>query len=268
MSDYKDILLEIDGRVAVLTLNMPDSRNSISSQNAIEEIEAACRKVQYDDTISVMILTGAGKSFSSGGNVKAMRERAAEMGGPAINLQEQYRRGIQRIPLAIDSLDVPVIAAVNGHAIGAGCDLAMMCDIRIASSQAVFGETFVNLGIIPGDGGSWFLVREIGYQKAAELTFSGRVIKAEEAKELGMVLKVVDHEALMDEARAMADIFASKPPRTLRLAKRTLKQAQRTNLRDFLDICAVTQSVVQTTEDHGIAINAFFDKKTPEYKGR
>jgi len=268
MSDYKDILLEFDGRVASLTLNMPDTRNSISNQNAIEEIEDACRRVQYDDSISVMILTGAGKSFSSGGNVKAMRERAEEASGPPVNLQENYKRGIQRIPLAIDALDVPVIAAINGHAIGAGCDLAMMCDVRIASSKAVFGETFVNLGIIPGDGGSWFLVRQIGYQRAAELTFSGRIVSAEEALELGMVLKVVEPEALAGEVRAMADTFASKPPRTLRLAKRTLKQAQRTELKDFLDICAVTQSIVQTTEDHKTAINAFLDKTTPVFKGR
>ncbi len=268
MSNYEKILYEVQDRVAHLTLNMPDTRNSISGQAAIEEIEDACRKAQYDDEVSVMILTGNGKSFSSGGNVKAMRERASEMGGPPVQLQEQYRRGIQRIPLAIDSLDVPVIAAVNGHAIGAGCDLAMMCDIRIASSAAVFGETFVNLGIIPGDGGSWFLVRQIGYQKAAELTFSGRVVPAEEAKELGMVLKVVEPEQLLPEARALAETIASKPPRTLRLAKRILRQAQRTSLSDFLDICAVTQGIVQNTEDHKEAINAFFDKRPGQFQGR
>lgn len=268
MSDYKDITYEVAERVAVLTLNMPDTRNSISGQQTIEEIEDACRRTQYDDEVSVLIVTGAGKSFSSGGNVKAMRERAAEMSGPAVHLQERYRRGIQRIPLAIDSLDVPVIAAVNGHAIGAGCDLAMMCDIRIASSAAVFGETFVNLGIIPGDGGSWFLVRQIGYQNAAELTFTGKVVDAQEAQRLGMVSRVVEPEQLMPEARALAETIAAKPPRTLRLAKRILKQAQRTSLSDFLDICAVTQGIVQTSEDHKSAIEAFLDKSTPVFKGR
>ena len=268
MSDYKDITLDIADRIAVLTLNMPDTRNSISAQNTIEEIEDACKRVQYDDGVSVMILTGAGKSFSSGGNVKAMRERAEEMSGPAVHLQERYRRGIQRIPLAIDSLDVPVIGAINGHAIGAGCDLAMMCDIRIASSAAVFGETFVNLGIIPGDGGSWFLVRQIGYQRAAELTFTGRVIDATEAKELGMVTKVVEPEQLLPEARTLAEVIASKPPLTLRLSKRILKQAQRTSLSDFLDICAVTQGIVQTSEDHKTAIEAFFTKTKPVFNAR
>jgi enoyl-CoA hydratase/carnithine racemase len=268
MSEYKDIVYEVADRVATLTLNMPDTRNSISAQQTIEEIESACRRAQYDDEVSVLILTGAGKSFSSGGNVKAMRERAQEMSGPAVHLQERYRRGIQRIPLAVDSLDVPVIGAINGHAIGAGCDLAMMCDIRIASKAAVFGETFLNLGIIPGDGGSWFLVRQIGYQAAAELTFTGKVVDAAEALRLGMVSRVVEPEQLLPEAQALAKAIAAKPPRALRLAKRILKQAQRTSLSDFLDICAVTQGVVQTAEDHKTAIEAFFDKSTPVFKGR
>lgn len=268
MSQYKDIILEIENRIATLTLNMPETRNSISGQGTIEEIEDACHRVQFDDGVSVMIITGAGKGFSSGGNVKAMRERASGKGGPAVHLQEQYRRGIQRIPLAIDALDVPVIAAINGHAIGAGCDLAMMCDIRIASSNAKMGETFLNLGIIPGDGGSWFLVRQLGYQLAAELTFTGRVVDADEALKLGMVLKVVEPEQLMAEVRSLAETIAAKPPITLRLTKRILKQAQRTSLKDFLDICAVTQSVVQTSEDHKTAIEAFFDKTTPVFKGR
>jgi len=265
---YQDITYEVSNRIAMLTLNMPDTRNSISSQQTIEEIEAACREAQYDDEVSVLILTGAGKSFSSGGNVKAMRERAAEMSGPAVHLQERYRRGIQRIPLAIDALDVPVIGAINGHAIGAGCDLAMMCDIRIASKQAVFGETFLNLGIIPGDGGSWFLVRQIGYQAAAELTFTGKIVDADEALRLGMVARVVEHDQLLAEAHALAKTIAAKPPRTLRLSKRILKQAQRTSLSDFLDICSVTQGIVQTSEDHKAAIEAFFEKTTPVFKGR
>ncbi|HKI97555.1 MAG TPA: crotonase/enoyl-CoA hydratase family protein [bacterium] len=268
MSEYKDIVYEVADRVAVLTLNMPDTRNSISGQQTIEEIEDACRQAQYDDEVSVLIITGAGKSFSSGGNVKAMRERAQEMSGPAVHLQERYRRGIQRIPLAVDSLDVPVIGAINGHAIGAGCDLAMMCDIRIASKQAVFGETFLNLGIIPGDGGSWFLVRQIGYQAAAELTFTGKIVDADEALRLGMVARVVEHDQLLAEAHALAKTIAAKPPRTLRLSKRILKQAQRTSLSDFLDICSVTQGIVQTSEDHKAAIEAFFEKTTPVFKGR
>ena len=162
----------------------------------------------------------------------------------------------------------PVIAAVNGACAGAGLSLACVCDIRIASSAAVFGETFLNLGIIPGDGGSWFLVRQIGYQKAAELTFTGRIVDAQEALALGMVLRVVEADQLLPEARKLAETIAAKPPRTLRLTKRILKQAQRSTLADFLDICAVTQAVAQTTEDHRAAMEAFFNKTPATYKGQ
>jgi len=267
MSEYKDILFEVDQRIATVTINLPDIRNAISQQQTVEEIEDACRRVQYSNDISVMILTGAGKAFSSGGNIKNMRDRNNEFAGGPIALQEWYRRGIQRIPQAIDRVDVPVIAAVNGPAVGAGCDLALMCDIRIASTEAKFGETFLNLGLIPGDGGSWFLTRLVGYAKAAELTFTGRMVDATEALELGMVNKVVPHEELMSQAREMAASMADKPPRTLRMSKLLLKQAMRTELKDFLDICAQTQGVAQTSNDHKEAIEAFFEKRPPVFTG-
>ena len=266
--NYKDILFEIEGRVATLTLNMPDSRNPISGDTTIEEIVDACRRVQYDNDISVLIVTGAGKAFSAGGNVKDMRDRSQGFGGGPIELQETYRWGIQRIPLAMDTVDVPIIAAVNGAAIGAGCDTAMMADIRLASTHAKFGETFLNLGLIPGDGGSWFLTRLVGYARMAELTFTGKVIDAEEALRMGLVSKVVEPDQLMPEARALAETIAEKPPRTLRLAKLLMKQASRMELKDFLDVCAQTQAVVQNTEDHREALEAFFEKRPAKFVGK
>lgn len=265
---YKDILFEIDGRIATLTFNMPDSRNPISGETTIEEIVDACRHVQYNNDVSVLIVTGAGKAFSAGGNVKDMRERSQGFGGSPIELQEAYRWGIQRIPLAMDAVDVPIIAAVNGAAIGAGCDTAMMADIRIASTFAKFGETFLNLGLIPGDGGSWFLTRLVGYAKMAELTFTGKVIDAEEALRMGLVSKVVEPEQLLPEARALAATIAEKPPRTLRLAKLLMKQASRMELKDFLDVCAQTQAVVQNSEDHKEALEAFFEKRPAKFIGK
>ncbi len=266
MSNYQCIKLDVSNRIATLTLNMPETRNSISGELAIGEIERACHEVQCDDDVSVMILTAEGKSFSSGGNVKAMRERSKEFKGGPGALQENYRRGIQRIPLALSKMDVPIIAAVNGHAIGAGCDFAMMCDIRIASTQAMFGETFLNLGIIPGDGGSWYLTRLLGYQRAAELTFTGRLIKAQEALELGLVLTVVKPEKLMEETLALARNIASKPPVALRLTKRILKQAATMQLPEFLDVIAITQSIVQTSAEHRQAIDAFFAREDERKK--
>ena len=137
------------------------------------------------DDVSVLVLTGDGSAFSSGGNVREMSERSGIFGGSIQQIQDQYRRGIQRIPLAMEAAEVPLIAAINGPAIGAGFDLACMCDLRIGSAAAVMGETFVNLGIIPGDGGAWFLQRLVGYQRAAELTLTGRLVSAQEALALG-----------------------------------------------------------------------------------
>ena len=124
--NYENILFDIQDKIATLTFNLPESRNPISGEGMIGEIEDACRKVQFDSNVSVLIITGAGKAFSAGGNVKNMRERNQSPGGGPLQIQESYRRGIQRIPLAIDAVDVPIIAAVNGAAIGAGCDTAMM----------------------------------------------------------------------------------------------------------------------------------------------
>ena len=269
MAEYKEILLDIQDRVAVLTINLPDSRNPISGKTVIGEIEDACHRLQTTDDVSALIMTGAGPAFSAGGNVKDMQKRAKEfVGGPIVLAEEAYRRGIQRIPMALDGLDVPIIAAVNGPAIGAGCDMAMMADIRIASKLAKFGETFLNLGLIPGDGGSWFLTRQIGYQRAAELTFTARVIEAEEAKELGMVLKVVEADQLMPECMKLAQTIAQKPPRQVRLAKQLLKKAQRLSLKDFLDVCALGNAVAQHTEDHMEGVTAVIEKRAPKFKNR
>ena len=177
-----------------------------------------------------------------------------------INLENKYREGIQRIPLALHKCEVPVIAAVNGPAIGAGFDVANMCDIRLASSKAKFGETFVNLGIIPGDGGAWFMQRLIGYQKAAELTFTGRVINADEAKELGIVLSVSEPNDLMAKTLELATEIASKPTASLRLTKRLMKMAQRTELPDFLDVCAVFQGMCHNNPEHLDAVNVMLEK--------
>ncbi len=267
MAAYRDILFEVKDRIATLTINLPESRNPISGLQTIEEIEDACRQVKMTDDVSVLILTGAGRAFSAGGNIKNMKTRT-ETSNLAIKVAEtQYRRGIQRIPMALDALDVPIIAAINGPAIGAGCDMAMMADIRIASTQAMFGETFLNLGLIPGDGGSWFLTRQIGYQRAAEMTFTGRLVNAQEAADIGMVLRVVEPEQLMPEVMKLARTIADKPPLQLRLAKRLVKSASVMPLRDFLDACALGNAVSHQTEDHKEGITAMIEKRNPTFKG-
>ena len=255
-----DCLLTVDNNIATLTFNRHDVRNALTSTAIADDIVLTINWINKTKDIAVLVITGAGSAFSSGGNIKDMADRAGDFSGDVQTLENKYREGIQRIPLAIHKCEVPVIAAVNGPAIGAGFDVANMCDIRLASSKAKFGETFVNLGIIPGDGGAWFMQRLIGYQKAAELTFTGRVINAEEANEIGIVLSVSEPENLMPTTLKLASEIASKPTASLRLTKRLMKMAQRTELSDFLDICAVFQGMCHNNPEHLDAVNVMLEK--------
>ncbi|MCV6613096.1 MAG: enoyl-CoA hydratase-related protein, partial [Amphritea sp.] len=260
-------------RIATLTFQRHDLRNALTGSALIDDIVTVADWVNRTPEVSVLIITGDGSAFSAGGNIKEMTEREGvhkdgAFGGDVYTVQNKYRQGIQRIPLALANIDIPVIAAVNGPAIGAGFDLTCMCDLRIGSTKALMGETFVNLGIIPGDGGAWFLQRLIGYQKAAELTLTGRVIGADEAKELGILLEVVEPEQLMEKALELASRMAEKPPQALRMTKRLLKTAQKMELPEFLEHCALMQGICHNTDDHLEAVNAFVEKRSPNYKGK
>ena len=262
-----DALLQFDERVATLTLNRDDVRNELTGTRLVDDIEQTVEWINAEESVAALIVTGAGKAFSSGGNIKHMFQREGSFGGNVYDVQKKYRRGIQRIPLAMHRLEVPSIGAINGAAVGAGFDLACMCDIRLAASDAVMGETFVNVGIIPGDGGAWFLQRLVGYQRAAELTFSGRMLTSDEAKALGIVLDVFPGEQLLRAAEDLARSFAAKPPQALRLTKRLMKSAQRMELADFLDQCAVFQGMCHNTDDHIEALAAVLEKRPPQFKG-
>ncbi len=175
---------------------------------------------------------------------------------------------MQRFTRLWAGLDLVTIAAVNGHAIGAGCDLAVMCDLRIAAKNARFSQAFVNFGLVPGDGGAWFLARAVPRHVAAELVFTGKRIDGEAAYRLGLVNEVVENDALLDRARALAADIASKPPAALRLTKRLLNRASEVSLSEFLDISAAYQSFLHQTEDHHEALAAHFEKRPAEFKGR
>lgn len=250
LPELVDALLSVEGRVATLTLNRHDVRNALTGTHLIDDIVATAEWINNADEISVLVMTGAGTAFSAGGNIRDMAERSGDFAGSVAECEQSYRRGIQRIPLALQAVEVPIIAAINGPAIGAGFDLACMADLRIASEKARFGETFLNLGIIPGDGGAWLLQRLIGYQRAFELTLTGRIIDANEARDLGVVMEVTASDQLLSSVMDLASRIASQPPKATRLTKRLMKMSQRMELKDFLDLCAVFQGMCHNEPEH------------------
>ena len=179
-----------EGAILILTMSQPETRNALTGNSAADEFVQACDAIRLDTSIRAVVLTAEGPVFSSGGNVKDMMRYQTEKLLPE-TIREEYRNGIQRIPKALYNLDVPVIAAINGPAIGAGLDLTCMCDIRIASDKASFAESFVKVGIVPGDGGAWLLPRAVGASKAAEMAFTGELLNAEQALACGLVTRVV-----------------------------------------------------------------------------
>lgn len=257
---------EADG-IVVLTLNRPEMRNPISDAEMIEALLGALARLESDPKARVAILTGAGKGFSSGGNIKEMQPGGNLNGGAPHATRLNYKRGIQRLPLAFAALEVPVIAAVNGPAMGAGCDLTCMCDLRIASESAKFAESFVKLGLIAGDGGSWLLPRVIGWSKAAEMALTGDAIDAQEALACGLVSKVVPDAELLDAARALARRIAANPPHAVRMTKRLLWEGRRVDMASLLEMASVMQAAAHATHDHAEAVSAFLEKRQPEFRG-
>lgn len=238
------------GHIVTLTMNEPDSMNALSGPDQYADFEKYCAKINQDYDVRCVILTGSGRAFSAGGNVKAMKERNDKGQPPSVVIRDWYKNGIQRIPMAFYNLEVPTIAAVNGAATGAGCDLTCMADIRIASTYARFAETFVKIGISPGDGGAYFLPRVISMSNAAEMVFTGELINAAKALEIGLVSQVVEPEELMNAAKAMADRIADNPPHALRLSKKLLRESSNSSMNQLLELSAVYNAMLQHTDDH------------------
>lgn len=251
----QDADLSFDNGVAVLRMDRDDVRNALTGTALPDDIIAVCEWANAEIDVAALVLTGNGAAFSAGGNLFDIHEKKGIFGGSPIEIQESYRSGLQRMASQLYNVEVPTIAAVNGAAIGAGLDLACMCDVRIGAERARLGETFVNLGIIPGDGGAWFLPRIVGAQRAAELTFSGRILDAEEALQIGILLEVCSGRELLERCLNLAGQFASKPRHALRLSKRLLRASRKLELPEFLDYCASLQSLCHTTEEHRTAVS-------------
>lgn len=246
--------------VVTLTLNHPETRNTLTGSGIVEAILDACEKIEHDPLVRAVIFTASGTVFSAGGNVAAMQRRVSpEVTSAAI--RQEYRQGIQRMSLAVHQIEVPTIAAVNGPAIGAGCDLTCMCDLRIASENATFAESFVKIGIVPGDGGAWFLPRVIGMARAAEMSFTGEAIDAKTALEWGMVSRVVPPQELLATAQALARKMAVNSAPAVRMTKRLLREGQQSSLANLLELSAAYQAIAHKTAEHATCVQSFMDKK-------
>jgi enoyl-CoA hydratase/carnithine racemase len=265
--DRTVLRVEREGPLAILTIDDPDTRNALSGA-LTRQLVAACNAINADMTVRCAILTAAGHVFCAGGNLKDMYARANHFAGNAAEIRRTYLTGVQTIAKTLHDLEVPIIAAVNGAAMGAGMDFATMCTFRIASEKAKFAESFIKLGLTSAAGGAWFLTRAIGQQKAAELALTGETISAQQALEMGLVLKVVPPESLMDEARTLAGRITCHPAHSIRLNTRLLRDSARLDLHAALEIAAGMQAIVQQTDDQYEAVAAAVEKRAPNYTGR
>ncbi|MEO9101421.1 MAG: crotonase/enoyl-CoA hydratase family protein [Burkholderiales bacterium] len=263
MSDF--LLYEQAGPVVTLTMNQPEVRNALTGNSAVDEFVAACERIGADLSVRAVILTGAGTVFSSGGNVKDMRKFCDDSMSPTA-IRQWYLLGIQRLTNAVYNLEVPTIAAVNGAAVGAGCDLTCMCDLRIASESASFAESFIRVGLIPGDGGAWLLPRAVGMAKAMEMAFTGDPVAAQEALRCGLVSRVVAPDQLLPAANELAQRIARNPGNVLRMTKRLMREGQHMRIESLLQMSAGLQVIAHKSPQHLEAINAFVEKRQPDFK--
>lgn len=262
------VKFEKQDHVATLTLDRPERLNALGASGDADDFVAATAAINADRDIRCVILTGAGRAFCAGGDLKAMLDGTGMFGGTSLDLRDAYRQNIQRIVRSLHDIEVPLIAAVNGAAVGLGNDLLTLADIRIASSNAKFGATFVDVGLVPGDGGAWLLPRAIGWARAAELFFTGQLIDADTACQWGLISKVMPPEALLPAALALAQQISAKPPVAVRMTKQLLRQAQNNSFETLLAMSADMQAIAQRTQDHMTALRVKLHGQVECYQGR
>jgi 2-(1,2-epoxy-1,2-dihydrophenyl)acetyl-CoA isomerase len=262
------IRTERRGAIELWTLDRPDRLNALPDLEDGQAFVAACERVNADLSVRCVVLTGAGRAFSAGGDLKAMRDRRDLFEGSGAEIRERYRRVVHRIVRSLYGLEVPLVSAVNGPAMGLGCDIAGLGDIRIASETASFGVPFLKLGILPGDGGAWLMPRNVGYARAAEMLFTSRVLDAQTAMEWGLVSRVVAPERLMDEAMTIAGEIAAQAPHALRMTKALLRQGRDATFDQILEMTAAMQALAHLTDDHAEGVAASLEKRRGDFTGR
>jgi 2-(1,2-epoxy-1,2-dihydrophenyl)acetyl-CoA isomerase len=261
MMGYSTLLLDRADGIATLTLNRPQARNALDLAMR-DELVAALDELEADAAVRVVILTGAGGNFCAGGDVKSMmRQHTAAEGRARVEL-------LNRFVLRLFHFPKPVIAMVEGFAVGAGCNIALGCDLIVASDRARFGEVFARIGLVPDGGGTWLLSRLVGLARAKELVFTAEIIDAAEALRIGLVNRVVPSAELEATTRALAVRLAAGPPATLALAKSLLNGAATLDLPSALALEALAQGHAITSEDHAEGVRAFLEKRAPRFTGR
>lgn len=261
----EDILFEVAERVATITLNRPDRRNAFTL-DMVDRWADRLEECAARDDVHVVIMTGAGKGFCAGGDIDDLMR--ARLGEDALGKKRELTEHIHRIPRAIERLDKPIIAAINGAATGAGLDLALMADIRYAAESAKLAETYVKVGIVPGAGGAYILPRRVGVAKALEMLWTGEFLDAHEAERIGLVNKVLPDDQLMPHTREVAQRIADGPTLAVRMMKRAVYQCQDLDLRASLDLISSHYAIAATGHDHREAVEAFLEKRTPRFEGR
>ncbi len=248
-----------------VSLNNPDQMNAITTE-MIESLVSVLKFADFDKNIRVIVITGLGKSFCAGGDIKAMEDKSGMFEGESNELRMRYMHGIQQIPRTIEDISTPILAMVNGAAIGAGCDLAMMCDLRVGSSESKFGETFTKMGLVPGDGGTFFLSRVIGYSKAMQMFLTADIFQGQSALDFGLLNFLFDQNDLVAETEKLADKIASLAPIAQAMTKKAMKISYLTDLHSSLDTLASFQGITQRSKDHFEALNAFKEKRKAHFK--
>jgi enoyl-CoA hydratase/carnithine racemase len=258
-----DLEYQVEQGIGTILLNRPAKKNAFTIE-MIDRWAQIISEARQDDAVSVIILTGAGDAFCAGGDLGDLAQSSKTPLESKLVLTEH----IHRIALVLEDLDKPVIAAVNGVAVGAGMDFALMCDMRFAARSARFSEGYIRVGLVPGDGGAYYLPRLVGIGKALELLLTGDFIDAEEALRIGIVNRVYEDDRLLDETRAFATRIAAGPPRVMQMIKRAVYQSSRSDLRTSLDLISSHMGIVQSTHDSQEAIRAFREKRSPHFEGR
>lgn len=265
-----DLLFDVQHNIGTITLNRPESLNAFSEEMILNWIKAL-EEVRDNDDIHVVIVKGNGKSFCAGGDIKAMAngkgffESRDDVTSTALARKNSIWKKVQRVPLLLEEIDKPVIAQLHGFALGAGLDMALMCDIRIASDNTKFAESYVNVGIVPGDGGAYFLPKIVGIDQALDMLWTGKTLTAEQAKEKGLVTYVVSENELESFTIDYASKLASAPKETIRIIKRAVYQGQTMSLRSSLDYISSKMGIVTELPDFSEGVNAVIEKRKPQF---